>query len=121
MIKISEIKSAFIYSGYCLLCGLFLLFYESFGFQLHGSKFSIYVIKELSVFYLMSALLIFQIYIASKEYYIKLLNTLSLVCFVAMFLNPLSDILTLPIQIWILSSIHLFLIILMQIERYYSS
>ena len=67
----------------------------------------------------MSALIIFQLYMASSEYYLKLVNTLSLVFFVFMFMQPLGDVLTHPVQTWILSANNLFLIALMQIEKYY--
>ena len=60
MIKINEIKSAYVISIYILLIGLFLLFHELFGFKLDSSEVSIYIIKERGTYYLMSALLIFQ-------------------------------------------------------------
>ena len=119
MIKINEIKSAYVISIYLLLLGLFLLFYELFGFKLESSVVSIYIIKERGTYYILSALLIFQLYMASSEYYFKLVNTLSLVFFVFMFMQPLSDVLTHPVQTWLLSAGNLFLIALMQIEKYY--
>ena len=119
MIKINEIKSAYVISIYTLLLGLFLLFYEMFGLKLDNSEVSIYIIKERATYYLMSALLIFQLYMASSEYYLKLVNTLSLVFFVFMFMQPLSDIMTHSVQTWFLSAGNLFLIALMQIEKYY--
>ena len=119
MIKINEIKSAYVISIYILLIGLFLLFYEVFGLKLDSSEVSIYIIKERATYYIMSALIIFQLYMASSEYYLKLVNTLSLVFFVFMFMQPLSDVLTHPIQTWFLSGGNLFLIALMQIEKYY--
>ena len=119
MIKINEIKSAYVISIYTLLLGLFLLFYEMFGLKLDNSEVSIYIIKERATYYLMSALLIFQIYTISPDYYMKLVNTLSLVFFLFMFIQPLSDILTHPAQTWFISAANLFLIALMQIEKYY--
>ena len=119
MIKINEIKSAYVISIYILLLGLFLLFYEMFGLKLDNSEVSIYIIKERATYYLMSALLIFQIYTISPDYYIKLVNSLSLVFFIFMFIQPLSDILTHPAQTWFISAANLFLIALMQIEKYY--
>lgn len=119
MIKINEIKSAYVISIYILLIGLFLLFYELFGLKLDNSDVSIYIIKERATYYLVSALLIFQIYTNSPDYYFKLANTLSLVLFIFMFIQPLNDIMTNPKQTWFLSSANLFLIILMQIEKYY--
>jgi hypothetical protein len=119
MIKINEIKSAYVISIYILLLGLFLLFYEMFGLKLDNSEVSIYIIKERATYYLMSALLIFQIYTISPDYYMKLVNSLSLVFFIFMFIQPLSDILTHPAQIWFISAANLFLIALMQIEKYY--
>ena len=119
MIKINEIKSAYVISIYILLIGFFLLFYEVFGFKLDSSDVSIYIIKERATYYLMSALLIFQLYISSAEYYLKLVNTLSLVFFMFIFMQPLSDIMTHPVQTWFLSAGNLFLIALMQIEKYY--
>ena len=119
MIKINEIKSAYVICIYLLLIGLFLLFYELFGLKLDNSEVSIYIIKERATYYLMSALLIFQIYTISPDYYMKLVNSLSLVFFIFMFIQPLSDILTHPVQTWFLSGINFFLIILIQTEKYY--
>ena len=119
MIKINEIRSAYVISIYLLLIGLFLLFYEIFGFKLDSSEVSIYIIKERATYYILTSLLIFQLYMASSEYYFKLVNTLSLVFFVFMFIQPLGDVLTHPVQTWLLSANNLFLIALMQIEKYY--
>jgi len=119
MIKINEIKSAYVISIHILLIGLFLLFYELFGLKLDNSEVSIYIIKERATYYLVSALLIFQIYMISSDYYFKLVNTLSLVLFIFMFMQPLSDIMTHPIQTWVISATNLFFIALMQIEKYY--
>ena len=119
MIKINEIKSAYAISIYILLVGLFLLFYELFGLKLDNSEVSIYIIKERATYYLMSALLIFQIYTISPDYYMKLVNTLSLVFFMFIFMQPLRYIMTHPAQTWFISATNLFLIALMQIEKYY--
>ena len=89
MIKINEIRSAYVISIYILLIGLFLLFYEVFGLKLDSSEVSIYIIKERGTYYIMSALIIFQLYMASSEFYYKLVNTLSLVFFIFMFMQPL--------------------------------
>ena len=120
MIKINEIRSAYVISIYILLIGLFLLFYEVFGFQLDSSEVSIYIIKERATYYIMSALIIFQLYMASSEYYLKLVNTLSLVFFVFMFMQPMNDIMIHHAQTWFLSAANLFLIILIQTEKYYN-
>lgn len=119
MIKINEIKSAYVISIYILLIGLFLLFYELFGLKLDSSEVSIYIIKERATYYLVSALLIFQIYTISPDYYFKLVNTLSLVFFVFIFMHPMSDIMTHPAQAWFISAANFILIALMQIEKYY--
>ncbi|MDA9228247.1 hypothetical protein N9O83_03630 [Flavobacteriales bacterium] len=119
MIKINKIKSAYIVSIFFLIQGLFLLFHDFIGFKLDSSTVSVYIIKERATYYLMSALLIFQLYMASAKYYIKLVNTLSLVFFIFMFMQPISDIMTHPLQTWFLSAGNLFLITLMQIEKYY--
>ena len=119
MIKINEIRSAYVISIYLLLIGLFLLFYEIFGFKLDSSEVSIYIIKERGTYYILTALLVFQVYMASSEYYLKLVNTLSLVFFVFMFMQPLNDIMTHSVQTWFLSGGNLFLIALMQTEKYY--
>ena len=114
MIKINEIKSAYVISIYILLVGLFLLFHEVFGFKLDSSEVSIYIIKERATYYLLSALLIFQLYMASAEYYMKLVNTLSLVFFMFIFMQPLGDIMTHPVQTWFISATNLFLIALIK-------
>ena len=121
MIKTNKIYSAYIISGYSLLIGLFLLFHDAFGFNMDYSEVSQYIIKERGVYYILSAMLFLQIYLASTEFYIGLLNTLSIVFLIFMFIQPLHDILYYPVQVWILSAVNLFLIILMQTERYYFS
>jgi len=121
MIKTNKIYSAYIISGYSLLIGLFLLFHDAFGFNMDYSEVSQYIIKERGVYYILSAMLFLQIYLASTEFYVGLLNTLSIVFLIFMFIQPLHDILYYPVQVWILSAVNLFLIILMQTERYYFS
>ena len=121
MIKTNKIYSAYIISGYSLLIGLFLLFHDAFGFSMDYSEVSQYIIKERGIYYILSAVLFLQIYLASTEFYVGLLNSLSIVLLLFMFIQPLHDILYYPILVWILSSINLFLIILMQTERYYYS
>ena len=119
MIKTNKIYSAYIISAYSLLIGLFLLFHDAFGFSMDYSEISQYIIKERGVYYILSAILFLQIYLASTEFYVVLLNTLSIVLLIFMFIQPLNDILYYSLQVWMLSSINLFLIILMQTERYY--
>jgi len=121
MIKTNKIYSAYIISGYSLLIGLFLLFHDAFGFNMDYSEVSQYIIKERGVYYILSAMLFLQIYLASTKFYVGLLNTLSIVFLIFMFIQPLHDILYYPVQVWILSAVNLFLIILMQTERYYFS
>ena len=119
MIKTNKIYSAYIISGYSLLIGLFLLFHDAFGFSMDYSEVSQYIIKERGVYYLISAILFLQIYLASTNFYVGLLNTISVILVIFMFIQPLNDIVYYPIQVWLLSSVNLFLIILMQTERYY--
>ena len=121
MIKTNKIYSAYIISGYSLLIGLFLLFHDAFGFSMDYTEVSQYIIKERGVYYILSAILFLQIYLSSTEFYVSLLNTLSIVLLIFMFIQPLNDILYYSLQVWMLSSINLFLIILMQTERYYYS
>ena len=121
MIKTNKIYSAYIVSGYSLLIGLFLLFHDAFGFSMDYTEVSQYIIKERGVYYILSAMLFLQIFLASTEFYVGLLNTLSIVFLIFMFIQPLHDILYYPVQVWILSAVNLFLIILMQTERYYFS
>ena len=83
------------------------------------SEVSQYIIKERGIYYILSAMLFLQIYLASTDFYVGLLNTLSIVLLIFMFIQPLHDILYYPVQVWLLSSVNLFLIILMQTERYY--
>ena len=119
MIKTNKIYSAYIVSGYSLLIGLFLLFHDAFGFSMDYTEVSQYVIKERGIYYILSSILFLQIFLASPDFYVGLLNTLSVVLLIFMFIQPLNDILYYSIQVWFLSSVNLFLIILMQTERYY--
>tara|TARA_B100000513_G_C11830222_1_gene162260 strand:- start:33 stop:398 length:366 start_codon:yes stop_codon:yes gene_type:complete len=119
MIKTNKIYSAYIISAYSFLIGFFLLFHDAFNFSLDYSEVSQYIIKERAVYYIATSILFLQIYIASVEFYVSLINTLSVIFLLFMFIQPLNDILYYPVQVWLLSSVNLFLIILMQTERYY--
>ena len=119
MIKTNKIYSAYIISAYSFIIGLFLLFHDALGFSLDYSEVSQYIIKERGVYYVLTSFLFLQIYIASVEFYVSLINTLSIIFLLFMFIQPLNDILYYPVQVWLLSSVNLFLIILMQTERYY--
>ena len=119
MIKTNKIYSAYIISSYSFLIGFFLLFHDAFNFSLDYSEVSQYIIKERAVYYIATSILFLQIYRTSTEFYVSLINTLSVVFLLFMFIQPLNDILYFPVQVWLLSSVNLFLIILMQTERYY--
>ena len=101
------------------LMSLFLYFHEMFGFKLDYSEVSVYIIKERATYYILSAFLFLQIYLVSEELYVRLINTISIIALLFMFIQPLNDILYNTTQVWMLSSINLFLILLMQTERYY--
>ena len=119
MTKTNKIYSAYIISAYSFLIGFFLLFHDAFNFSLDYSEVSQYIIKERAVYYIATSILFLQIYRTSTEFYVSLLNTLSIIFLLFMFIQPLNDILYYPVQVWLLSSVNLFLIILMQTERYY--
>ena len=119
MTKTNKIYSAYIISAYSFLIGFFLLFHDAFNFSLDYSEVSQYIIKERAVYYIATSILFLQIYRTSSEFYASLLNTLSIIFLLFMFIQPLNDILYYPVQVWLLSSVNLFLIILMQTERYY--
>ena len=119
MIKTNKIYSAYIISAYSFLIGFFLLFHDAFNFSLDYSEVSQYIIKERAVYYIATSILFLQIYRTSTEFYVSLINTLSVIFLLFMFIQPLNDILYYPVQVWLLSSVNLFLIILMQTERYY--
>ena len=119
MTKTNKIYSPFIISAYSFLIGFFLLFHDAFNFSLDYSEVSQYIIKERAVYYIATSILFLQIYRTSTEFYASLLNTLSIIFLLFMFIQPLNDILYYPVQVWLLSSVNLFLIILMQTERYY--
>ena len=119
MIKTNKIYSAYIISAYSFLIGFFLLFHDAFNFSLDYSEVSQYIIKERAVYYIATSVLFLQIYRTSTEFYVSLINTLSVIFLLFMFIQPLNDILYYPVQVWLLSSVNLFLIILMQTERYY--
>ena len=119
MIKTNKIYSAYIISAYSFLIGFFLLFHDAFNFSLDYSEVSQYIIKERAIYYIATSILFLQIYRTSTEFYVSLINTLSVIFLLFMFIQPLNDILYYPVQVWLLSSVNLFLIILMQTERYY--
>ena len=119
MIKTNKIYSIYIWIIYLALLAIFLYFHEMLGFKLDYSKVSVYIIKERATYYMLSAFLFLQIYLVSEELYVRLINTISLISFLFMFIQPLNDLLFHSWHVWLLSSINLFLIILMQTERYY--
>ena len=119
MIKTSKIYSIYLWVTYLGVLALFLYFHEMLGFKLDYSEVSVYIIKERATYYILSAFLFLQIFLVSEELYVRLINTISLISLLFMFIQPLNDILFNTTQVWILSAINLFLILLMQTERYY--
>ena len=119
MTKTNNIYSIYLWVIYLGVLALFLYFHEMLGFKLDYSEVSVYIIKERATYYILSAFLFLQIYLVSEELYVRLINTISLISFLFMFIQPLNDILFNTTQVWILSAINLFLILLMQTERYY--
>ena len=119
MTKTNKIYSIYIFVFYLAMIGMFLYFHEMIGVKLDNSKVSVYVIKERATYYMLSSFLFLQIYLVSENLYFKLLNTLSVITLLFLIIQPLNDILYNPVLVWVLSSINLFLIILMQTERYY--
>jgi len=119
MTKTNKIYSIYLWVIYLGVLSLFLYFHEMLGFKLDYSEVSVYIIKERATYYILSAFLFLQIYLVSEELYVRLINTISLISFLFMFIQPLNDILFNTVQVWILSAINLFLILLMQTERYY--
>ena len=120
MIKTNKIFSIYVFVVYLAMLGLFLYFHEMIGLELNYSEVSAYIIKERATYYILSAILFLQIFLVSERLYIKLLNTLSVITLLFMIIQPLSDIIYNSILVWVLSSINLILIILMQTERYYN-
>ena len=120
MIKTNRIYSIYIFVIYLAMLGLFLYFHDMIGVKLDYSQVSAYIIKERATYYMLSAFLFLQIFLVSERLYIELLNTLSVITLLFMIIQPLNDIMFNTISVWILSSINLFLIILMQTERYYN-
>ena len=118
MIKTNNIYSVYVICIYLLLVSMFLFFHEGAGIKVNESL-SEYIIKERAVFYFLSSFLFLQIYLVSEYLYFRLINTFSLIFFLFMFIQPLNDILLNTTQVWILSAINMFLILLMQTERYY--
>ena len=118
MIKTNNIYSVYVICIYLLMISMFLFFHEVAGIKVSESL-SEYIIKERAVFYFLSSFLFLQIYLVSEYLYFRLINTFTLIFFLFMFIQPLNDILINTTQVWILSAINLFLILLMQTERYY--
>tara|TARA_B100000035_G_scaffold225875_1_gene194328 strand:- start:62 stop:424 length:363 start_codon:yes stop_codon:yes gene_type:complete len=118
MIKTNNIYSVYVICIYLLLVSMFLFFHEGAGIKVNESL-SEYIIKERAVFYFLSSFLFLQIYLVSEYLYFKLINTFSLIFFLFLYIQPLNDLLFYSWQVWVLSAINLFLILLMQTERYY--
>jgi len=118
MTKTNNIYSIYVICIYLLMVSMFLFFHEGAGIKVNESL-SEYIIKERAVFYFLSSFLFLQIYLVSEYLYFRLINTFTLIFFLFMFIQPLNDILFNNTQVWILSAINLFLILLMQTERYY--
>ena len=118
MIKTNNIYSVYVICIYLLLISMFLFFHEGAGIKVNESL-SEYIIKERAVFYFLSSFLFLQIYLVSEYLYFKLINTFSLIFFLFLYIQPLNDLLFYSWQVWVLSAINLFLILLMQTERYY--
>ena len=118
MIKTNKIYSVYVICIYLLLVSMFLFFHEGAGIKVNESL-SEYIIKERAVFYFLSSFLFLQIYLVSEYLYFRLINTFSLIFFLFLYIQPLNDLLFYSWQVWVLSAINLFLILLMQTERYY--
>ena len=118
MIKTNNIYSIYVICIYLLMISLFLFFHEGAGIKVNESL-SEYIIKERAVFYFLSSFLFLQIYLVSEYLYFRLINTFSLIFILFLFIQPLNDLLFYSWHVWVLSAINLFLILLMQTERYY--
>ena len=119
MTKTNKIYSIYILSPYLAFLALFLYFHEAFGIQMDYSEVSQYIIKERATFYILSSFLFLQIFLVSEYLYVRLINTFSFILLLFMFIQPLNDIIFYPVLVWVISSVNLFLIILMQTEKYY--
>jgi len=118
MTKTNNIYSIYVICIYLLMVSMFLFFYEGAGIKFNESL-SEYIIKERAVFYFLSSFLFLQIYLVSEYLYYRLLNTFSVIFFLFLYIQPLNDLLFHSWHVWLLSSINLFIIILMQTEKYY--
>ena len=118
MIKTNNIYSIYVICIYLLMISLFLFFHEGAGIKVNESL-SEYIIKERAVFYFLSSFLFLQIYLVSEYLYFRLINTFSLIFILFLFIQPLNDLLFYSWHVWVLSAINLFLILLIQTERYY--
>ena len=119
MTKTNKIYSIYILSPYLAFLAPFLYFHEAFGIQMDYSEVSQYIIKERATFYILSSFLFLQIFLVSEYLYVRLINTFSFILLLFMFIQPLNDIIFYPVLVWVFSSVNLFLIILMQTEKYY--
>jgi hypothetical protein len=118
MTKTNNIYSIYVICIYTLMISLFLFFHAGAGLKIN-ENISVYIIKERAVFYFLSSFLFLQIYLVSEYLYYRLINTFSVIFFLFLYIQPLNDLLFHSWHVWVLSSINLFIIILMQTERYY--
>ena len=118
MTKTNNIYSIYIICIYLFMISQFLFFHEIAGIKVN-ENLSEYIIKEKAVFYFLSSFLFLQIYLVSEYLYYRLLNTFSAIFFLFLIIQPLNDLLFHSWHVWVLSSINLFIIILMQTEKYY--
>ena len=117
MIKINRIFSVYIIVFSYLIFSFILLFNSSvFNFN---SSTNIFVESEIIIFTFLSALFIFQIYSISPLYYLKLADTLCFVFFLFIIFNPFYIFFSSSYQLWLYSFFHFFIIILLQIEKFY--
>ena len=118
MTKTNNIYSIYIICIYLFMISQFLFFHEGAGIEVN-ENLSEYIIKERAVFYFLSSFLFLQIYLVSEYLYYRLLNTFSAIFLLFLYVQPLNDLLFHSLHVWVLSSINLFIIILMQTEKYY--
>ena len=117
MIKIDRIFSVYIILfSYLLFCVTLLFNSSVLNFN---SNTNIFVESEILIFSFLSALFIFQIYSISPLYYLKLADTLCFVFFIFIIFNPFINFFSFSYQLWIYSFFHFFIIILLQIEKFY--
>ena len=117
MIKIDRIFSVYIILfSYILFCVILLFNSSVFNFN---SNTNIFVESEIIIFTFLSALFIFQIYSISPLYYLKLADTLCFVFFISIIFNPFYNFFSFSYQLWLYAFFHFFIIILLQIEKFY--